>query len=240
MHCPTPGTPGLPALGMATIRCLGTRASPSDGRSRRGVVVAPDIGGLRPLFDDLCQRLADDHGWAVCAPEPWPGPGATSRSRSGSPRSARWPTPTCSATSSAAADATGVEPVGIIGFCMGGMYTLKAAGTGRFDRAVAFYGMIRLPEQWRGRPRASRSTPVGADGAAPVLAIIGTDDIWTPAGRRRRARGRRRRGRPLRRRRARLRPRPRPPGAPGRLRRRRVAAGDHVARRVSCSRSVIW
>ena len=33
---------------------------------------------------------------------------------------------------------------------MGGMYALKAAATGRFDRAVAFYGMIRVPEDWRG------------------------------------------------------------------------------------------
>jgi dienelactone hydrolase len=29
--------------------------------------------GLRPLFDDLCRRLADEHGWAVCAVEPFPG-----------------------------------------------------------------------------------------------------------------------------------------------------------------------
>ena len=37
------------------------RATPSDGREpTRGVVVFPDIGGLRPLFSDLCQRLADE------------------------------------------------------------------------------------------------------------------------------------------------------------------------------------
>jgi dienelactone hydrolase len=29
--------------------------------------------GLRPLFDDLCARLADEHQWAVCAPEVFPG-----------------------------------------------------------------------------------------------------------------------------------------------------------------------
>src|SRR5687767_784278 len=44
-----------------------------EGRARRGVVLAPDIMGLRPLFDDLCARLAAEQGWAVCAPEPWPG-----------------------------------------------------------------------------------------------------------------------------------------------------------------------
>ena len=44
-----------------------------DGEARRGVVLAPDIMGLRPLFDDLCARLAAEHGWAVLAPEPFPG-----------------------------------------------------------------------------------------------------------------------------------------------------------------------
>ena len=38
-----------------------------------GVVLHPDIGGLRPLFDDLCARLATEQGWTVCAPEPFPG-----------------------------------------------------------------------------------------------------------------------------------------------------------------------
>ena len=33
---------------------------------------------------------------------------------------------------------------------MGGHYTLKAASLDRFDGAVAFYGMIRTPEAWRG------------------------------------------------------------------------------------------
>ena len=59
----------------------------------------------------------------------------------------------------AAADLLGVEPVGVTGFCMGGMFTLKAAGTGRFHRAVAFYGMVRVPEHWRSADHASsRST----------------------------------------------------------------------------------
>ena len=57
------------------------------------------------------------------------------------------PTPTASTT------------VHVIGFCMGGMQTLKAAATGRFARAVAFYGMIRVPADWRGAGCASRSTP---------------------------------------------------------------------------------
>ena len=36
----------------------------------RGLVLSPDIAGLRPLFDDLCAQLSEEHGWAVIAPEP--------------------------------------------------------------------------------------------------------------------------------------------------------------------------
>ena len=35
------------------------------GEPSRGLVVAPDIMGLRPLFDDLCARLANENNWAV-------------------------------------------------------------------------------------------------------------------------------------------------------------------------------
>jgi carboxymethylenebutenolidase len=143
------------------------------------VVVAPDIGGLRPLFDELCQRLADGHGWVVCAPEPWPGRESTTlEERLGAVGTLV--DDEVLGDLAAAADATGVDPVGIIGFCMGGMYAMKAAGTKRFDRAVAFYGMIRVPEQWQSPTQSAPLDAVRADGAAPVLAIVGTDDIWTP------------------------------------------------------------
>ncbi len=155
-------------------------AVPSDGRApTRGVVVAPDIGGLRPLFETMCQELADDHGWAVCIPEPWPGRETLSLED----KLAAVGTLDDTAVLGdlvAAADLTRVDPVGVMGFCMGGMYTLKAAGTGRFDRAAAFYGMIRIPEQWRGEGQGAPLDAVTAEGAAPVLAIIGTSDQWTP------------------------------------------------------------
>ena len=155
-------------------------ARPSDGREpSRGVVVAPDIGGLRPLFDDMCQQLADDHGWAVCAPEPFPGrEGMDLEQRLGAVGTLR--DDDVLGDLAAAADATGTEPAGLIGFCMGGMYALKAAGTGRFDRVAAFYGMIRIPEQWRSDTQAEPLDLLGQEGSR-VLAIIGTDDVWTPA-----------------------------------------------------------
>ena len=36
-----------------------------DGMPVAGLVLHPDIMGVRPLFDDLCRRLAT-HGFAVC------------------------------------------------------------------------------------------------------------------------------------------------------------------------------
>ena len=159
-----------------------------DGAPTRGVVRHPDIGGLRPLFDDLGARLAAEHGWAVCAPEPFPG-----REELPIPdRMAAMAEVTDDAHLAllrAAADelaARGVGPIAVLGFCMGGMYALKAAalgGTpvaGRFDRAVAFYGMIRVPEAWRGPGQRDAVDLLRDEGACPVLAIIGTVDTFTP------------------------------------------------------------
>ena len=81
----------------------------------------------------------------------------------------------------AAADLLGVEPVAVLGFCMGGMVSLKAAATGRFDRAVSFYGMIRLPEAWRSPTMAEPLDVLGgAPDRAPILHLCGTRDPYVP------------------------------------------------------------
>ena len=41
-----------------------------DGMPVSGIVLHPDLMGIRPLYDDLCRRLAT-HGFAVVAPEPF-------------------------------------------------------------------------------------------------------------------------------------------------------------------------
>jgi carboxymethylenebutenolidase len=143
------------------------------------LVVIPDIMGLRPLFDDHAQRLSDDNSWAVAVVEPWPGredlPLEDRLQMVGTIDDAAF-----LADLVAAADHLGVEPVGIIGFCMGGMFTLKAVGTGRFHRAVAFYGMLRVPAHWQGEGTIEPLDAVRAPGACPVLAIVGSVDRWTP------------------------------------------------------------
>lgn len=158
-------------------------ALPPEGRAvTRGVVLHPDIGGLRPLFDDLCARLAADNDWAVCAPEPFPG--RESMSLEGRLAAvAQLDDETHIADLLAAADLLaerGADPVAVMGFCMGGMYTFKAAGTGRFDKGVAFYGMIRVPEQWQGSGQGEPLQALLQPGACPVLAVIGGRDVWTP------------------------------------------------------------
>ena len=145
----------------------------------RGLVVVPDMGGLRPLFDDLVARLAKDQGWAVCAFEPWAGRESLTVPERleavGSLDDAR-----ILGDASAAADATGCDRVGVIGFCMGGMYTLKAAGAGRFDRAAAFYGMVRVPDQWRSPTQSEPLEALASPDRCPTLAIVGTADPWVP------------------------------------------------------------
>ncbi len=148
-----------------------------DGEPTRGVVLVPDIMGLRPLFDDMCARLATEYGWAVCAPEPYPGREALTVEE-------RLATPIDDEARLRdivdAVDALPTEPVAVIGFCQGGMLALKAAGAGRFDKAVAFYGMIRTPDEWRSPTTVEPLEQLAKPRAAKVLAILGGKDHWTP------------------------------------------------------------
>ena len=147
-----------------------------DGEPARGVALAPDIMGLRPLFDDLCARLAGEYGWVVCAPEPFPG-------QAGLPLEERLngtiDVDRIVGDLVAAADQTGCERVAVIGFCMGGMAAFRAAGANRFDRAVAFYGMVTPPPQWSA-PGNDPLDALGRDGASPTLAVVAGQDRWAP------------------------------------------------------------
>ncbi len=127
----------------------------------------------------MAERLAEENGWVVVAPEPYPG-------REDLPLEERLGTVgefddlAEMATMVQAADATGMHTVGILGFCMGGMWALKASATGRFHRAVSFYGMIRMPEQWRSDTQADAIEFATAPGACPVLELVGTVDPFVP------------------------------------------------------------
>ena len=107
-----------------------------------GLVITPDIFGLRPLYDDMAVRFADEWGMTVVAVEPFPG------RRLGDEVEPRFEAvPELSDDDhlrdlEEAADATGCDTVGLIGFCMGGMLTflLAAQRPDRIKAAVPFYG----------------------------------------------------------------------------------------------------
>lgn len=156
-------------------------AAPDDGAPCAAVVLHPDLMGVRPLFDDLCRRLAT-HGAAVCCPEPFARAPAEVRDPS-EPDARLGFLPELDddvqlGDLATAADRVGGDDVAVLGFCMGGMQTLKAAATGRFRRAVPFYGMIRLPATWRG-PYLHDALDTAAD-VVPTLAIFGGSDPFTP------------------------------------------------------------
>ena len=145
----------------------------------------PDIGGLRPLFDEMARLLAT-HGLAVVTFEPF----------ASQPESVRGSVEDRMAhvkdlqdsqqleIMSAAADLLVVEDdvtrISVLGFCMGGHYVFKAASTDRFDAAVAFYGMLRTPDGWGGPGHRIEPLDVAAE-MVPTLAFFGTADPWTHA-----------------------------------------------------------
>src|SRR5260370_26712752 len=122
-----------------------------------GVVLHPDLLGVRDLFEDLCRRLAT-HGFAVVCAEPFARfPRDVREASDASVRMSHMKEMDddvqlgdLAAAAAFLTTGDGVDRVSIIGFCMGGMYTLKPAATGQSARAVPFYGRIRAPDAWRG------------------------------------------------------------------------------------------
>ncbi|GIS98727.1 MAG: hypothetical protein CM1200mP26_04400 [Acidimicrobiales bacterium] len=142
-------------------------------------MVIPDVMGMRPLFDDLVARLAAETTWSVAAFELYPG----REHLEVADRLAAASTlddDRILGDASAAADATGSNVVSILGFCMGGMYALKAVGGCRFERSCPFYGMVHVPEAWRGPGQGEPLDALATGDPESVLAVIGTADAWTP------------------------------------------------------------
>jgi carboxymethylenebutenolidase len=145
-----------------------------------GLVIAPDIFGLRPLFDEMVQRLSDEWQMSVIAVEPFPGRGLGAEIE---PRMAAIPElkdVDAIRDLHAAADELGTEVTGLLGFCMGGMYCFKAARDERFARIASFYGMIVMPPAWRGPGHDEPLANLINGYADSVLSIVGGKDPYTP------------------------------------------------------------
>ena len=158
------------------------RARP-DGMPQAGVVLHPDIGGLRPLFEDMARRLAT-HGFAVLVIDPFWRWSDEQKASIDARMAAVRDLDDAQQLSylETAADRLVVDDdigiVSVLGFCIGGYFTFKAAAGDRFDRAVALYGMLRTPEDWKA-PGRTDPVDLAAD-MCPTLAIFGSNDSFTP------------------------------------------------------------
>lgn len=146
----------------------------------RGLVVFPDIFGLRPLFDEHVQRFATEWGVTTIAVEPFRGLDSSADLEQRFAAVAALDDDAVRRDLEEAALATRCANVGMIGFCMGGMYCFKASTLACFDRIASFYGMITLPAAWQGVGHRQPLDYLRAGGSSKVLAIIGTEDTWTP------------------------------------------------------------
>lgn len=152
-----------------------------DGLARRGVIALPDAMGLSSLFIEIAEFLAQRLEANVGVLELFPG-------RESMPFSDRITTGIRDLDESRIlseakelADLLMVEPVGMLGVCVGGMFAMRASVTERYDRVASLYGMVHVPDAWqngnKGDPmHAVRSTPV------PILAIAGTSDEFITVG----------------------------------------------------------
>lgn len=147
---------------------------------RMGLVVAPDIFGMRPLYDDMVAKFSADWEMSVIAVDPFPG---TDFGPEIEPRFAAVPNLDDNdhlRDLLEAADALDTPVVGLIGFCLGGMYCFKAARSDRFARIASFYGMITVPEGWKSNTQGEPLGMLISGYAESVLAIVGEKDHYTP------------------------------------------------------------
>lgn len=148
-------------------------------RRELGLVVIPDVMGLRPLFYDMVKRLATEWNITVCSFELYPElEHLNVEERLGA--ASRLEDTRVIGDAIEAADAIQSDQVAILGFCMGGMYTLKTVSSQRFSKHCSFYGMVRVPEAWKSESQSEPISCLQKGDADSVLAIVGSEDNWTP------------------------------------------------------------
>ena len=145
-----------------------------------GLVIAPDIFGLRPLYDSMVARMCSVWNMSTVAVEPFPGLDLGDDIEARMAAVADLRDADHLRDLEEAAEATGCDTIGLIGFCMGGMYCFRAATCDRFARIASFYGMIRVPADWNGEGHGEPLDALARGHDERVLAIIGDLDPYTP------------------------------------------------------------
>jgi carboxymethylenebutenolidase len=178
---------------------LGHLATPDGAPGRPGVVVLHDVWGLSDHTRDVAGRLAQA-GFAALAVNLYrrlpsakiEDPGRWIRELSD---------PDVLAEVQAAIDRLARDPavaghrVGVVGFCMGGMYALlAAAGCRGLSAAVVFYGLLAHGSGLLAEPLDRARKPreplaVAGEIRCPLLACFGEQDEFVPLAEVERLRG---------------------------------------------------
>ncbi|HMS25131.1 MAG TPA: dienelactone hydrolase family protein [Acidimicrobiia bacterium] len=152
-----------------------------------GLVFHPDINGLRPLVEETIAKLAG-LGITTIAIEPFSRMSDNPSELTLEEKFARIKDLDDNAQCAdllAAGQILRTQHncmfVSMMGFCIGGMYAFKCAGTGEFDDVISCYGMITLPQDWKGPGQREPLDYVAMETSSPVIAIVGGQDHYAPS-----------------------------------------------------------
>ncbi len=168
------------------VTLRGLLASPKGIPCRGGVVVVPSVHGITDYILTVSRRLAAT-GFAAMTLDPYSRgdhPGDLSTPEAVRAGVAALADERVAADVAAAgqhlAEVIGKssDTVGLLGFCVGGLYTFLGGCLGDFAGVVDYYGMIRYDGITEAKPRS----PIEyvAQLRAPLLAHYGELDPWCP------------------------------------------------------------
>lgn len=161
------------------FRAYLARASSGDA----GVVIAPDVRGLHPFYEELAERFAQAGVHAIAFDYFGRTAGTDRRDDAFEyvPHVRQTTSPTIQADITAAADAlrrrTGARRVYVLGFCMGGRVAFNASAEQKdLAGVVGFYGRLSTREGEEGQAPKDRAPRM----RAPVLGLFGGADPGIP------------------------------------------------------------